>query len=71
VSANSGVNPPSSREVGLRVSVRLFDDAGGFRDILGRLESPVAIRTKSGELKEFDPARIFLWKVVPERPIKN
>jgi hypothetical protein len=48
------------------VSIRLFDDEGGFRDLLGRLESPTHVRKKDGTLREFDPLKIFLWKVVPE-----
>jgi hypothetical protein len=48
------------------VSIRLFDDEGGFRDLLGRLETPTHVRKKDGTLREFDPLKIFLWKVVPE-----
>ncbi len=55
-------------EVGLRVSIRLFDPAGGFRDLLGHLTSPTQVRKRDGSVVEFDPSTIFLWKVVPERP---
>lgn len=58
--------PPAQGEIGLRVSIRLFDDEGGFRDLLGRLETPTQVRKKDGTLREFDPLKIFLWKVVPE-----
>ena len=59
-------SPPSQSEIGLRVSIRLFGDEGGFRDLLGRLETPTQVRKKDGTLREFDPLKIFLWKVVPE-----
>jgi hypothetical protein len=56
---------PSIREVGERVSIRLFEQAGGFRDLLGTLETPTSVRKKDGALAEFDPQRIFIWKVIP------
>jgi hypothetical protein len=67
----SGRTPPDlpgQPEVGQRLSIRLFDSehlSGGFRDLLGYLESPTTIRKKDGTLVEFDPTRIFIWKVVP------
>jgi hypothetical protein len=51
--------------VGSKVSIRLFDPEGVFRDILGTLLSPTVVRKKDGSEVSFDPARIFLWKVVP------
>lgn len=66
----SGRTPPdlpTQAEVGLRVSIRLFEPAGGFRDILGELESPESVRKKDGSLADFDPRQIFVWKVVDER----
>ncbi|MEI8149003.1 MAG: hypothetical protein WCG53_00445 [Actinomycetes bacterium] len=56
---------PSENEIGHRVSIRLFDPEGGFRDLLGHLESVTEVRKKDGSLITFDPARIALWKVVP------
>jgi hypothetical protein len=55
---------PSVEQVGQRLSIRLFDPEGGFRDLLGYLETPVDIRKKDGSLVRFDPTRIFSWKVV-------
>jgi len=58
-------NPtPSENEIGKRVSIRLRDPEGGFRDLLGILEKVDVVRKKDGSLKAFDPAAIFLWKVV-------
>ena len=56
--------PPGETEIGKRLTIRLFLDEGGFRDLLGYLESPTAIRKKDGSLAEFDPAHIFVWRVV-------
>jgi cysteinyl-tRNA synthetase len=58
---------PGLPEIGQRASIRLFEPEGGFRDLLGILESPTTIRKKDGSLITFDPDRIFLWKVVPPK----
>ena len=64
----SGRTPPDlpgEAELGHRLSLRLYEAEGGFRDLLGVLETPTAIRKKDGLLATFDPTRIFVWKVVP------
>jgi hypothetical protein len=58
---------PSAAHIGQRVSIRMHDPEGGFRDILGVLESINEIRKKDGSLVKFDPTRIALWKVVPSK----
>jgi hypothetical protein len=61
-------NPtPSEQEIGKRVSIRLHDPDGGFRDLLGTLEQIDMVRKKDGTLVNFDHAAIAIWKVVPER----
>ena len=61
-------NPtPSESEIGKRVSIRLHDPQGGFRDLLGTLEEVDAVRKKDGTLAKFDPRSIFVWKVVIEK----
>jgi hypothetical protein len=40
---------------------------GGFRDILGVLESENTVRKKDGSLATFDPAKIAVWKIVPSK----
>ncbi|MEJ6573533.1 MAG: hypothetical protein QNL78_00200 [Actinomycetes bacterium] len=61
-------NPtPSLNEIGKRVSIRLREPGGGFRDLLGTLEEIDAVRKKDGTLKKFDCSAIALWKVVPEK----
>ncbi|CAB4599415.1 MAG: hypothetical protein F2586_00260 [Actinobacteria bacterium] len=60
-------NPtPTENEIGKRVSIRLHDPEGGFRDLLGTLEEIDVVRKKDGSLKKFDHGAIFLWKVVSD-----
>lgn len=58
---------PSASQIGQRVSIRLHDPAGGYRDILGILESESTVRKKDGSLISFDPVKIAIWKVVPSK----
>jgi hypothetical protein len=58
---------PSAAHIGQRVSIRMHDPEGGYRDILGTLESINEVRKKDGTLVKFDPTRIALWKVVPSK----
>jgi hypothetical protein len=53
--------------IGKRVSIRLHDPEGGFRDILGFLETPTSLRNRHGNLIEFAHDRIFVWREVIER----
>ena len=58
---------PSAANIGQRVSIRLHDPDGGFRDILGVLESENTVRKKDGSLVSFDQAKIAVWKIVPSK----
>ena len=58
---------PSAAHIGQRVSIRMHDPEGGFRDLLGVLESIDEVRKKDGTLIKFDPRKIALWKVVPSK----
>jgi hypothetical protein len=53
--------------IGKRVSIRLHDPEGGFRDILGHLESPFTLRNRHDTLIEFAHDQIFVWREVIER----
>lgn len=58
--------PPGPNLVGERLSIRLRDPEGGFRDIVGILESETNLRKRDGTLVEFSPDRVAVWrKVVP------
>ena len=56
-----------SELIGVRVSIRLREPEGGFRDILGYLVTPYSLRKKNGELIEFSHNEIFVWKQVIEK----
>jgi hypothetical protein len=53
--------------IGKRVSIRLHDQGGGFRDIVGYLETPSSLRNRHGKLIEFKYDEIFIWREVVER----
>jgi hypothetical protein len=58
---------PSAAQIGLRVSIRLHDPSGGYRDLLGVLESENTVLKKDGTVITFDPEKIAVWKVVPNK----
>ena len=45
--------------------------SGGFRDLLGVLETITSVKKHNGQIIEFDPAQIFVWKVVPAKTNRN
>ena len=53
--------------IGTRVSIRLHEPEGGFRDILGHLETPFSLRNRHGVLIEFNYEQIFVWREVKEK----
>jgi GNAT superfamily N-acetyltransferase len=53
--------------IGARVSIRFHDPEGGFRDLVGYLESENTLRNRHGELIEFDREKIALYKVIEEK----
>lgn len=50
--------------IGKRVTIRLHDPEGGFRDIVGVLESTHSLRNRHGHLIEFSHSEIFIWREV-------
>jgi GNAT superfamily N-acetyltransferase len=53
--------------IGARVSIRFHDPEGGFRDLVGYLESENSLRNRHGELIEFDSEKIAIYKVIEEK----
>ncbi|CAB4779184.1 unannotated protein [freshwater metagenome] len=53
--------------IGKRVTIRLHDPEGGFRDIVGFLESPFTLRNRHNELINFSDEKIAIWKEVVEK----
>ena len=64
---NQGLEATFSALIGKRVTIRLHDSEGGFRDIVGHLESPITLRNRHGKLIEFSYDKIALWKEVVEK----
>lgn len=58
---------PGVDDVGERMTVRMHEPDGGFRDILGTLETPTTIRKRDGSIVSFDPDQIAIWRKVPPR----
>lgn len=58
---------PGPDDIGQRMTVRMHDPDGGYRDILGVLESPTSIRKRDGSLVNFDPDQIALWRRIEPR----
>ena len=58
---------PSAAQIGERVSIRLHDPQGGYRDLLGILVSENTVKKKDGTFITFDPSKIAVWKIVPNK----
>lgn len=57
----------SESDIGKRVTIRLHDDPG-FRDIVGHLLSPTSLKNRHGEIVQFDPAQIYIWREIFDVP---
>lgn len=54
-----------SRALGKRATLRLRDSDGGFRDIVGVLQSETELINRRGEIITFNPDDIALMRVIP------
>lgn len=54
--------------IGRRLTIRLHDPEGGFRDIVGILESTHSLRNRHNELIQFSHDEIFIWREVIAKP---
>lgn len=54
--------------MGKRVTIRLHEPDGGFRDIVGVLESTHSLRNRHGSIIEFSHSEIFIWREVIAKP---
>ena len=50
--------------IGKRLTIRLHEPGGGFRHIVGFLESTHSLRYRHGKLIEFSHDEIFIWREV-------
>ena len=56
--------------IGQRLTLRLKDPDGGYRDLVGILESATTIRKRTGEIVEFDPSLIAIVHPIKEIPAR-
>lgn len=63
----AGSNSLDPTLIGQRLTLRLHDPEGGYRDLVGILESERTLRNKSGDVVEFDPQLIALVHPIVER----
>ena len=61
---------PGADLIGKRVTIRLRDPKGGFRDIVGILESETTVRKRDGSLIAFPPEKIAIWREIIAPPEK-
>ena len=54
--------------IGQRLTLRLHDPAGGYRDLVGILESATTIKKRTGEIVEFDPSQIAIIHPIAATP---
>jgi len=57
----------SESDIGKRVTIRLHDDPG-YRDIVGQLISPTSLKNRHGQVIDFDPTKIYIWREIIEVP---
>lgn len=53
--------------LGKRVSIRLHDPEGGFRDIVGYLQTTTSLLNRHDVLIEFAHDEIFIWREVASK----
>jgi GNAT superfamily N-acetyltransferase len=57
----------SDSDIGKRVTIRLHDEPG-YRDIVGHLLSQTSLKNRHGQIVNFDPKKIHLWREIVEVP---
>ena len=63
----SKVTEISQSDIGKRVTVRLRD-GDGYRDIVGILQTPTSLINRHGQLIDFDPKAIHIWREIIDKP---
>ncbi|MBI3429568.1 MAG: GNAT family N-acetyltransferase [Actinobacteria bacterium] len=61
---------PGSELIGRRLTLRIHLPEGGFRDIVGILESENSIRKGDGSLIHFQPQEVAIWRAIVPAPDK-
>ena len=63
-----GTKPLPLDRMGQRFSIRFHDPEGGYRDLVGHLKTATSLINRNGQEIFFDPAQIFVWREIVERP---
>ncbi len=63
----SAVVEISASDIGKRVTIRLHDEPG-YRDIVGHLLTTTSLKNRHGEIVQFDPAQIYIWREIIDVP---
>lgn len=63
-SKETAQNRPDMSNIGQRVTLRIHDPAGGFRDLVGVLESESSLRKRDGSLVHFASSEIAVWRII-------
>ena len=70
----SPATAPGLNLIGQRLTLRIRLSEGGFRDVVGTLESESSIRKRDGSLVYFHPSEVAIWREivpVPDRAGKG
>ena len=62
--------PPGADHFGKRLTIRLHEPDGRYRDIVGVLESETTVRKRDGSLTHFPPDKIAIWREIIAPPDK-
>jgi len=58
---------PGIELIGKRVTIRLHDPEGGYRDIVGTLNSLTTLTRRDGTIATFDPATVAYWREIQSK----
>lgn len=53
-----------NESLGKRVSIRLHDPEGGFRDLLGTLINTEQVQKRDGSIVTFEKEKVFAFRIV-------
>ena len=62
------IQPLPLGRIGQRLSIRLRDPEGGYRDVVGHLKTATSLINRKGQEISFNPEEIFVWREIVERP---
>jgi len=67
VGQSGDVRDIQKSDIGKKVTIRLID-VDGYRDVVGHLTATNAVKNRHGQIVEFDPAKIHIWREIIATP---